>query len=82
MVAVEVVARDQDLERDGDRLVEAAGLGWAEHGALSNADRLGNGARSPAGRAGFLNGWACREKSPGKRSRRSVVTLRWYRTGA
>jgi hypothetical protein len=44
MVAVEVVARDQDLERDGDRLVEAAGFGRAEHDdGLLAADGDGDG---------------------------------------
>ena len=33
-VAVEVVSRDQVLQRDGDRVVEAAGLGRTEHPVL------------------------------------------------
>ena len=31
-VAVEMVGRDEVLQRDGDRLIEAAGFGRAEHG--------------------------------------------------
>src|SRR4051812_3988865 len=30
-VAVEMVAGNEVLQRDGDRLVEAAGFGWTEH---------------------------------------------------
>jgi hypothetical protein len=33
-VPVEVVVRNQILQGDGDRFVEAAGLGWTEHDAL------------------------------------------------
>jgi hypothetical protein len=36
-VAIEVARWDQLLQRDSDRLVEAAGLGWTEHGVLPDA---------------------------------------------
>jgi hypothetical protein len=36
-MAVNVVLRDEDLHRDGDRLVEAAGLSGTEHGVLPDA---------------------------------------------
>jgi hypothetical protein len=36
-VAIEVARWDQLLQRDRDRLVEAAGLGWTEHGVLPDA---------------------------------------------
>jgi hypothetical protein len=32
-----VISGDEVLQRDSDRLVEAAGLGWAEHGVLPDA---------------------------------------------
>ena len=45
-VAVEVVRRDEVLERDGDRLIEAAGLGRAEHeGSPGRVVELGNAAQ-------------------------------------
>src|SRR5688500_10676243 len=37
-VAVEVVGRDEVLQRDSDRLVEAAGFGWTEHGEAPDAN--------------------------------------------
>ncbi len=33
-VAVEVVGRDQGLQRDGDQFIELAGFGRTKHGAL------------------------------------------------
>jgi hypothetical protein len=38
-VTVEMVLGDKIVERDDDRLVEATGLGGAEHGALREEDR-------------------------------------------
>src|SRR5215204_1276778 len=45
---VEVAWGNEVLQRDGNRLVKTAGLGRAEHGALSDAGRLGNGPQSTA----------------------------------
>jgi hypothetical protein len=43
-VAIEVVTRNEVFERDGDRLVEAAGFGRAEHDdGLLAADGDGDG---------------------------------------
>jgi hypothetical protein len=46
-VAIEVIGRDERLQRDGNGLVEAAGLGRAEHGD-SGAKVDAEGAPSPA----------------------------------
>jgi hypothetical protein len=45
-VPVEVIGRDEVLQRDGDRCVEAAGLGGTEHGALRGRDRRGTNSYS------------------------------------
>jgi hypothetical protein len=43
-LAVEVVGRNEILQRDHDRFVEAAGLGGAEHSSLTDAvDSEGTG---------------------------------------
>ena len=46
-----MIGRDEVLERNGDRVRESAGFVRAKHGALSDADRLGNGPQSTAHRA-------------------------------
>jgi len=48
-VAREVVRPDHGVQRDGDRLVEAAELGWAEHGWASER-AAGDGSRSTLSR--------------------------------
>ena len=47
-MAIEVVPRDEVLQRDGDRFVEAAGLGRAEHRDLREGSREGRTSGVPA----------------------------------
>src|SRR5215213_3571471 len=41
LVTVEMLLGNEILERDGDRLVEATGFGWTEHGRLRTYVPLG-----------------------------------------
>jgi hypothetical protein len=53
-MAVAVVRRDEILERDGDRRIEAAEFGGAEHGALLDARRFRKGSQFIALLTGIL----------------------------
>jgi hypothetical protein len=55
-MAAEVVRRDEILERDGDRRIEAAEFGGTEHGALPGTRRFRKGAQIIALLAGILQG--------------------------
>jgi hypothetical protein len=52
-MAVKVACRYETLQRDGDRLVETAELGGAEHGALRLKGWLGKSPLSAADRRQF-----------------------------
>jgi hypothetical protein len=53
-MAVEVIPRDEVLQRDGDRRIEAAEFGGTEYGALPGTRRFRKGSQIIALLAGIL----------------------------
>lgn len=58
-MAVEMILGNEILSRDGDRLVQMAGFRGAEHGALPDAGRGGNGPQSTGRSTAFFNRLDC-----------------------
>jgi hypothetical protein len=53
-MTVEVIPRDEVLQRDGDGLIEATGFGGTEHGALLDTRRFRKGSQFIALLTGIL----------------------------